>query len=108
MEAQLRSLLFQLSRLVGDDDAGGGHHADPTALSQDVRQVAFGALGASARARCTDLLLASTRPPSLLAFVNRASYPRHAKDKALQKASIECTENVRDYWELYPQLFRSL
>ena len=99
-EAQLRGLLHQLSSLLNSSVEPS---ADASALCQDVRQIILQPnLSTSARAICTDFLLVSQHPPSLLTFVDRASYQQYAKNKTLANARIETTELIRDYMEQYP------
>jgi hypothetical protein len=74
----------------------------PPPTVQDIRQIIMQpGLKASSRALCTDFLVTSQQPPSLIAFVDRASYQQFAKNKNLAKARIEGTELARDYMEQY-------
>ena len=54
----------------------------PPPTVQDIRQIIMQpGLKASSRALCTDFLVTSQQPPSLIAFVDRASYQQFAKNK---------------------------
>ncbi len=109
--AALSSALRSLDDALRESSLSGSLSVDPVAICHDIRQIVMAgggtssspALSTAVRAACSDLLFAAESPPSLLAFIDKASYPDHETDKSLQKARVEGTQIIRDYMENFPE-----